>query len=331
MGQNGGTATRSSRCIALVGPFLSGKTTLLEAILARTGAVSRQGRVADANTVGDAGAEARAHGMSTELNVADVTFLGDRFTFIDCPGSIEFQHESALALTACDAAVVVCEPDPKRVPALQLILKQLEDRGIPRFLFLNKLDSLFSDAYREAEHEGASPGYTTNQLHFWNTVLIQDFWYGNWGDGALIWGQTQDARPHYVGGGAWNAYKRAANNYSVWPGYPINTEHDWNRVRIQDFRGGGWGDGAIIGGANAELVAGNHWRAYISADGSNRLRNPVTFVNYQSGEFYADPFGGGYRVSGWFWVQQFEGGQIWERNGTAYVWFYDTGTWHQVL
>jgi elongation factor G len=46
-----------------------------------------------------------------------------------------------LALTACDAAVVVCEPDPKRVPALQLILKQLEDRGIPRFLFLNKIDS----------------------------------------------------------------------------------------------------------------------------------------------------------------------------------------------
>ena len=79
--------------------------------------------------------------MSVELNVADVSFLGDTFTFIDCPGSIEFQHEGALALTGCDAAVVVCEPDPKRVPALQLILKQLEDRGIPRFLFLNKIDS----------------------------------------------------------------------------------------------------------------------------------------------------------------------------------------------
>ena len=85
--------------------------------------------------------EARDHGMSVELNIADVTFLGDTFTFIDCPGSIEFQHEGALALTGCDAAVVVCEPDPKRVPALQLILKQLEDRGIPRFLFLNKIDS----------------------------------------------------------------------------------------------------------------------------------------------------------------------------------------------
>ena len=141
MGQNAGSAGRSSRCIALVGPYLSGKTTLLEAILARTGAVTRQGKVADKNTVGDGAPESRDHGMSVELNVADVSFLGDTFTFIDCPGSIEFQHEGSLALTGCDAAVVVCEPDPKRVPALQLILKQLEDRGIPRFLFLNKIDS----------------------------------------------------------------------------------------------------------------------------------------------------------------------------------------------
>jgi len=141
MGQSGGSAARSSRCIALVGPYLSGKTTLLEAILARTGVVTRQGRVADRNTVGDGAAEARDHGMSVEVNIADVPFLGDTFTFIDCPGSIEFQYEGALALSGCDAAVVVCEPDPKRVPALQLILKQLEDRGIPRFLFLNKIDS----------------------------------------------------------------------------------------------------------------------------------------------------------------------------------------------
>ena len=141
MGQNGGSAARSSRCIALVGPYLSGKTTLLEAILARTGTITRQGRIADKNTVGDASDEARDHGMSIEVNVADTSFLGDTFTFIDCPGSIEFQHEGALVLTGCDAAVVVCEPDPKRVPALQLILKQLDDRGIPRFLFLNKIDS----------------------------------------------------------------------------------------------------------------------------------------------------------------------------------------------
>jgi len=140
MGQAQGQPARSARCIALVGPYLSGKTTLLEAILARTGAITRQGTTAGGNTLGDASEEARHHGMSVELNVATVDFLGDSFTFLDCPGSIEFQADAAHALTACDAAVVVCEPDEKKVPALQLILKQLEDRGIPHFLFINKID-----------------------------------------------------------------------------------------------------------------------------------------------------------------------------------------------
>jgi elongation factor G len=140
MGQAQGQPARSARCIALVGPYLSGKTSLLEAILARTGAIGRQGSTATQNTVGDASEEARAHGMSVELNVATVEFLGDSFTFLDCPGSIEFQAEALNTVTACDAAVVVCEPDEKKLPALQLILKQLEDRGISHFLFVNKID-----------------------------------------------------------------------------------------------------------------------------------------------------------------------------------------------
>jgi elongation factor G len=140
MGQAQGQPARSARCIALVGPYLSGKTTLLEAILARTGAITRQGSMVGQNTVGDASEEARHHGMSVELNAATVEFLGDSFTFLDCPGSIEFQADAAHALTACDAAIVVCEPDEKKVPALQLILKQLEDRAIPHFLFINKID-----------------------------------------------------------------------------------------------------------------------------------------------------------------------------------------------
>ena len=93
MGKADGGPARSARCIAIVGPYLSGKTSLLEAILARTGGLTRQGRIADRNTVGDGSEEARAHGMSVEMNVVDVDFLDDRFTFIDCPGSIEFQHE----------------------------------------------------------------------------------------------------------------------------------------------------------------------------------------------------------------------------------------------
>src|SRR5262244_2927078 len=114
MAQNGTRAT-GPRCIALVGPFQSGKTTLLEAILARTGAIPRQGTIEAGSTVGDASAEARHHKMSVELSVATTNFLGDSYTFVDCPGSVEFIHDMRAALPAIDAAVVVCEADEKKV------------------------------------------------------------------------------------------------------------------------------------------------------------------------------------------------------------------------
>ena len=142
MAANGNNATRATgpRCVALVGPFQSGKTTLLEAILARTGVIQRQGAVEAGNTVGDGSKEARHHRMSVELTVATTNFMGDSYTFLDCPGSVEFVHDMRAVLPAIDAAVVVCEMDEKKVPQLQLILRELEDRKIPRILFLNKID-----------------------------------------------------------------------------------------------------------------------------------------------------------------------------------------------
>jgi elongation factor G len=142
MATNGGNGTRAvgPRCVALVGPFQSGKTTLLEAILARTGAIARQGTVEAGNTVGDASKEARHHRMSVELTVATTTFMGDNYVFLDCPGSVEFVHDMRAVLPAIDAAVVVCEMDEKKIPQLQLILRELEDWKIPRVLFVNKID-----------------------------------------------------------------------------------------------------------------------------------------------------------------------------------------------
>ena len=128
------------RLIVIVGPFQSGKTSLLEGILARGGGVARQGSVREGTSVGDSSPEARSHAMSVEPNVASVDYMGDRLTFFDYPGSIEFIHDMRYALPVSDAAVVVCEADPRKVPALQVILRELEELGVPRILFLNKID-----------------------------------------------------------------------------------------------------------------------------------------------------------------------------------------------
>ena len=177
MGEAQGPNGHNPRCIALVGPYLSGKTTLLEAILARTGAIGRQGTIADENTVGDASREARDHGMSVELNVAQTEFLGDSYTFIDCPGSIEFRYDADAALAACDAAVVVCEPADKKVAALQLILKQLEDRGIPHFLFLNKIDKTevkIRDVLLALQPASSKP-LVLRQIPIWENEIVTGF------------------------------------------------------------------------------------------------------------------------------------------------------------
>jgi elongation factor G len=128
------------RSIAIVGPFASGKTSLLEAILARTGAIEKPGAVADGMSVGDSSPESRAHSMSVELNIAETKFMDESFTFLDCPGSVEFAYESEPLVAGIDAAIVVAEADEKKIPALQVVLRHLEERNIPRFLFLNKID-----------------------------------------------------------------------------------------------------------------------------------------------------------------------------------------------
>ena len=81
-------ASSGRRNIALIGPFSSGKTTLLESILSSSGAITRKGRVADGNTVGDGAEEARARQMSVEVSAVNASYGGVDFTFIDCPGSV---------------------------------------------------------------------------------------------------------------------------------------------------------------------------------------------------------------------------------------------------
>ena len=129
-----------ARTIALVGPIGSGKTSLMEAVLFTAGAIDRQGAVEAGSTAGDSSPEARARHQSVELNVATFDYMGERFTLLDCPGSVEFQAESDFAIAAADMALVVTDPDPHKAMLLRPLLAELDKLGVPRAVFVNKID-----------------------------------------------------------------------------------------------------------------------------------------------------------------------------------------------
>ncbi|HVO02030.1 MAG TPA: elongation factor G [Candidatus Cybelea sp.] len=135
-----GRAPAAPRCAALVGPYLSGKTALLESLLFATGATTRKGNAKDGTTVGDSSPEAKARRMSVEVSAATTEYLGEAWTFLDCPGSVELAQEARNALLVCDVAVVVAEPLVEKALTLAPLLKFLDDNKIPHLLFINKMD-----------------------------------------------------------------------------------------------------------------------------------------------------------------------------------------------
>jgi elongation factor G len=172
--KNGGSGPRT---VALVGPYGSGKTTLLESLLAVTGAIPRKGGIVQKNTVGDASPEARARQMSVEVNCATTRYLEESFTFLDCPGSIEFLQETLNALPGVDAAVVVCEPEAAKLQMLKPYLKRLADRGIPHFLFVNKIDKA-TGALREllaSLQEASDKPLLVRQIPIWENGVVSGF------------------------------------------------------------------------------------------------------------------------------------------------------------
>lgn len=132
--------TERIRNVALIGHGGSGKTTLAEALLAYAGVLPRPGRVEDGSTVCDFDPAEHERTMSVNLAVAPFEHEGHKINVIDAPGYADFAADLAAALRVADLAVLVVSAVDGVEVQTEIAWRMAERRGIPRVVFVNKLD-----------------------------------------------------------------------------------------------------------------------------------------------------------------------------------------------
>jgi elongation factor G len=135
----------SSRCITIVGPSQSGKTSLMEGILHVCKQIPNKGKVADNNTLSDHLPEEHELKMSISMGISNAQYMDEDFTFIDCPGSSEFINEFLQAIKISDLSIIVIEPIKEKILSLVPYFYYLNKMNIPHILFINKVDNLNFD------------------------------------------------------------------------------------------------------------------------------------------------------------------------------------------
>lgn len=128
------------RNVALVGHSGAGKTTLAEALLYRSGAIPRLGRVEDGTTVTDFDPEEQARRMSMSLALAPFEWRGHKVNLIDTPGYADFVGDVHAALAVADLAVFVVSATDGIEVQTAYAWEVAEHLGVPRMIFINKLD-----------------------------------------------------------------------------------------------------------------------------------------------------------------------------------------------
>ncbi len=128
------------RNVALVGHSGSGKTTLAEAMLYRAGSINRLGTVEEGNTVTDFDPEEHARGMSLGLSMAPFEWRGHKVNLIDTPGYADFVGDIYAALRVADLAVFVVDAAEGVEVQTEYAWEIAEKLGVPRMIFINKLD-----------------------------------------------------------------------------------------------------------------------------------------------------------------------------------------------
>ncbi|MBQ9492323.1 MAG: elongation factor G [Oscillibacter sp.] len=138
-------SVKDIRNICLLGHSGSGKTALAESMLYMTKTVDRMGRAADGNTVCDSDPEEVKRQISLSAAVAPMDYQGRRINVLDAPGAFDFAGEVMEALSAADAAVIVCAAKDGVSVGVEKAWKYCEERNIPRFVYISRIDEDNSD------------------------------------------------------------------------------------------------------------------------------------------------------------------------------------------
>ena len=133
-------ATENIRNVALVSHSGAGKTSLVEALLHHTGATNRVGRVEDGTTVSDFEDEEHRRKISLSTSVIPCEYRDTKINFLDTPGFTDFVGEVKSALWVADAALVVIDAVSGVEVGTELVWEYCEERNLPRFVIINKMD-----------------------------------------------------------------------------------------------------------------------------------------------------------------------------------------------
>jgi elongation factor G len=133
-------STDRLRNVALVSHSGAGKTTLAEALLLASGAISRAGRTEDGNTTGDHEPEAVKRRSSTQLSVLPCVWRDHKVTLLDTPGYFDFVGDAISALRVADAAILMVSASSGVEVGTEQMWKRVRQLGIPCIIVVSKLD-----------------------------------------------------------------------------------------------------------------------------------------------------------------------------------------------
>jgi len=135
----------SIRNVCLLGHSGSGKTALAESLLFMTGAIDRMGKNADGNTVCDYDPEEIRRHVSLSTAVVPLEYHNAKINLLDTPGGFDFSGAVVEALRAADAAIIVCSAKDGITVGFEKAWKYCEERNMPRFIYISKVDEDNSD------------------------------------------------------------------------------------------------------------------------------------------------------------------------------------------